>query len=110
MLKATCTLSGLHTRNTVVQEATRNLPDHLNATIPGQGVSRLCPPMDLITNMLEAERRQMRADWSKVGRVMLGQWSEDTIQSTKAIYRGDHYMPPGLYAEGVKDPESRAPT
>eukprot|EP00959_Pyramimonas_sp_CCMP1952_P034482 722999-Pyramimonas_sp.AAC.1 len=73
MLKAMCTLSGLFTRNTVVQEATRNLPDHLNAAIPGQGVSRLRLPMDLATSMLEAERRLMHAEWSKAGRAMLGQ-------------------------------------
>eukprot|EP00959_Pyramimonas_sp_CCMP1952_P299011 6254178-Pyramimonas_sp.AAC.1 len=66
--------------------------------------------MDLITNMLEAEWRLMHADRSKVGCAMLGQWSENTIQSTKAIYSGDHYMPPGLDVDGVKDPESRTST
>eukprot|EP00959_Pyramimonas_sp_CCMP1952_P082864 1731856-Pyramimonas_sp.AAC.1 len=78
MLKAMCTVSSLFTQNTAVQEAIRNLPDHLNAAIPGRGGYRMCPPMDLTTHMLDAEWQILHNGWSKVGCAMLGQWSQDT--------------------------------
>eukprot|EP00959_Pyramimonas_sp_CCMP1952_P443612 9287013-Pyramimonas_sp.AAC.1 len=47
LMKAMCMISSLYTRNTSIQENTRGLHDHLNATIPGG--CRKCPPMEHAT-------------------------------------------------------------
>eukprot|EP00959_Pyramimonas_sp_CCMP1952_P274118 5730000-Pyramimonas_sp.AAC.1 len=79
-MKAMRMMSSLFTRNTAVQDATRKLPDHLNATIPGG--HRKSPPLDLATHMLDVEWKMLRNGWSKVGCAMLGQWSQVTVNET----------------------------
>eukprot|EP00959_Pyramimonas_sp_CCMP1952_P047440 989993-Pyramimonas_sp.AAC.1 len=79
-MKAMCMISSIFTRNTAVQERIRDLPDHLNATIPGSG--RKCPPTYLATQVLEAEWMMLHNDWAKVGSALLGQLSQDTVQET----------------------------
>eukprot|EP00959_Pyramimonas_sp_CCMP1952_P029600 621456-Pyramimonas_sp.AAC.1 len=98
MMKTMCMMSSLFTWNTAVQGATRKLPDHLNAAIPGG--HRKCPPMGLATHMLDVEWKIRHNDWSKVGGAMLGQWSDNTVNETIELRKGGYCMPPGIYNEG----------
>ena len=110
------TRSALYMRDSEQINLIRQLPDFLHARIPSAPgatlaeppEASLCPPEGLAKRVLPALWNIVRANWSRLAGVVLGQKAWPTIQETRDHYRDDT-LPPGLYGDGLATPNIAHP-